>query len=213
MRAVTRREREIARTREDILEAAARAFARSGYHSATMHDIAREAGYSAPSLYGYFESKSEIVQATYDLLSSELSEAFAKPLPSGLPFAKRLEVMLGRQLEVAERRRPFIAFLLTVPPNVACQVDLEGPGIHPFEVRVLRIAEWLAREAGESDLGGHAPDTAARLLVALVFAYVHRVPDSGTETFYVHAVPEIVELFFHGVHGRARRAEHAGEPG
>jgi len=45
-----RRAREIARTRQDILEAAARAFARNGYQAVTMQEIAREAGYTAASL-------------------------------------------------------------------------------------------------------------------------------------------------------------------
>jgi len=47
MKAPQRREREIARTREDIVEAASRAFVQIGVRDATMQDIAAEAGYTA----------------------------------------------------------------------------------------------------------------------------------------------------------------------
>ena len=59
-RARARRELELARKREGILMAAARAFARGGYHVTTMQDIAREAGYTPPSLYAYFTGKEQI---------------------------------------------------------------------------------------------------------------------------------------------------------
>jgi AcrR family transcriptional regulator len=55
-----RQQRNIARIREDIVEAAARAFSRHGHRRVTMQDIAREAGYTAASLYTYFRSKKEI---------------------------------------------------------------------------------------------------------------------------------------------------------
>src|SRR6266540_1991452 len=49
-RAPRRREVEIARTREDILVAAARALGRSGFGSVSMQDIAAEVGFTAPAL-------------------------------------------------------------------------------------------------------------------------------------------------------------------
>ena len=40
-----------------MLDAAGRAFARDGYHAASMDEIARAAGISKPMLYNYFGSK------------------------------------------------------------------------------------------------------------------------------------------------------------
>jgi AcrR family transcriptional regulator len=79
MKAPQRREREIARTREDIVEAANRAFVEVGVHDATMQDIAREAGYTAASLYTYFRSKQEIVEAVMDQLTTEFLQVFEQP--------------------------------------------------------------------------------------------------------------------------------------
>ena len=45
--------------RDEILAAAQRCFARSGFHGASMQDICAEAGMSPGNLYRYFPSKDE----------------------------------------------------------------------------------------------------------------------------------------------------------
>jgi AcrR family transcriptional regulator len=81
MKVGQRREREIAHARTDIVEAAITAFSKVGLHNATMQDIAREAGYTAASLYTYFKSKQEIVDAMVTLLTDEYIHVFDEPLP------------------------------------------------------------------------------------------------------------------------------------
>lgn len=53
----------LASRRAHILQAAARCFAREGFHRATMQQIVREAGVSPGALYRYFASKEDIVAA------------------------------------------------------------------------------------------------------------------------------------------------------
>ena len=85
--------------------AAARAFARGGYHVTTMQDIAREAGYTPPSLYAYFKSKEQIFVELAVLLSREFLAVFDEPMPAGLEFRDRLELLLNRLFEKADRYR------------------------------------------------------------------------------------------------------------
>ncbi len=47
--------------RTEILEAAERCFARSGFHQASMQDICAEAGMSPGNLYRYFPSKESLI--------------------------------------------------------------------------------------------------------------------------------------------------------
>ena len=51
----------VADRRAQILDAAERSFCRSGFHRATMHDVAAEAGMSPGNLYRYFPSKDALV--------------------------------------------------------------------------------------------------------------------------------------------------------
>jgi AcrR family transcriptional regulator len=61
-----------ATSREQLLAAASRVFARSGYHSASMSEIAAEAGFSKGALYWSFASKEELFFALLDELDEQL---------------------------------------------------------------------------------------------------------------------------------------------
>ncbi len=56
--------KELAKKR--IIDAAYAIFYKKGYHNSTMDDIAGEVGVSKASLYSYFKSKEELLQATTD---------------------------------------------------------------------------------------------------------------------------------------------------
>ena len=56
----TRRERELARHRRDILDAAVHLFAENGYHETTMQMIADAAEFSVGYLYKHFPGKEEM---------------------------------------------------------------------------------------------------------------------------------------------------------
>jgi AcrR family transcriptional regulator len=59
----TRRERRIERQRKTIMDAAAELFAQKGYQATTTRDIADSVDIGESTLYGYFSSKKEVLQA------------------------------------------------------------------------------------------------------------------------------------------------------
>src|SRR2546423_16781 len=63
--------------RAEILAAAARCFARAGFHGASMQDICGEAGMSPGNLYRYFGSKEEIIAAICERDRADAAEGFA----------------------------------------------------------------------------------------------------------------------------------------
>jgi AcrR family transcriptional regulator len=64
--------RALGSSREQLLTAAARVFARSGYHGASMSEIAAEAGFSKGALYWSFASKEDLFFALLDELDEHL---------------------------------------------------------------------------------------------------------------------------------------------
>lgn len=64
--------------REQILDAAVIAFAREGFHKASMTVIAAAAGMSAGNLYRYFKSKDVIIQAMAERERRESSKLMAE---------------------------------------------------------------------------------------------------------------------------------------
>lgn len=69
--------------KKEILRAAARVFAKQGFHAAKVGDIAREAGLSHGLIYHYFDSKDALAEAIFEEKLADLREVMAFPLPSG----------------------------------------------------------------------------------------------------------------------------------
>ena len=59
----TRRERRIERQRKIIMDAAAELFAQKGYQATTTRDISNAVDIGESTLYGYFSSKKDVLQA------------------------------------------------------------------------------------------------------------------------------------------------------
>jgi len=68
----SRRQRQAAQTRTDILEAARRLFSKRGYPATTIDAIAREAGVSEATVYAAFGSKRGLLAAFQDLMHEQV---------------------------------------------------------------------------------------------------------------------------------------------
>lgn len=55
-----------AQTREELLDAAARVFARRGFHGASVEAVCEEAGFSTGAVYSNFDSKEELFLSLYE---------------------------------------------------------------------------------------------------------------------------------------------------
>lgn len=64
-----------AERREQILDAATRAFARAGFTATNLDDIAREAGITRVILYRHFDSKADLYRQVLDRASARLASA------------------------------------------------------------------------------------------------------------------------------------------
>lgn len=71
--------------RRQILDGAARCFARNGFHATSMQDVLREADLSAGAVYRYFSSKEELIAAivteVLDTVRAAFEEAVTKSPP------------------------------------------------------------------------------------------------------------------------------------
>ncbi|HEX4466917.1 MAG TPA: TetR/AcrR family transcriptional regulator [Solirubrobacteraceae bacterium] len=76
------REQSRAQTRERLLEAARTAFARSGFHGASVEEIASEAGFSTGALYSNFDGKEDLflvlMEREIDTHAREIAAAVAE---------------------------------------------------------------------------------------------------------------------------------------
>lgn len=184
-----RRAREIARTRQDILEAAARAFANNGYQAVTMQEIAREAGYTAASLYSYFSSKEEILTGLAELVLHEIQSVFDQPIPANIPLREKLLFLFERQLELARKRKEIagLVHMGVVATGDHCDLHRE---------RVDLLAEFLRDHARPGELGGVPPEDVAMMLNGLGATYflewLHREDDVWLKEKFTQALDVIL---------------------
>ena len=167
---LTRKERQ-EQTREQLVEAAARVFARRGYHRATVDEIAAEAGFTIGALYSNFETKEKLFLAIADrqveTRVSEISavadaavgdgeagaEAAAQLGPSSrpIPTGRSSSTSSGRSacgtrrwaIELAERRDAIRDALAETLKRVAKHHGFKSPlpGAGPRH-RDRRLPEW-----------------------------------------------------------------------
>lgn len=183
--------------RRDILLAAAGVFARRGYAASTLTELAQAAGFAAPSLYRYFESKEEIFRSLVELMKADLHATFDAAVDAGLPLARRLEALVTLQFELTRSRRELVAFLVSAP---------QVPGRHvTTEMRVgaslyeKSMVAWLGRHAASGELRCPVAH-AARVLAAIGHAFHHAAifgPGKGLDPAAEARL--VVDLALHGI--------------
>jgi TetR/AcrR family fatty acid metabolism transcriptional regulator len=105
-----------------ILEAAVRVFARKGYHTCRVGDIAEEAGVAYGLLYHYFNSKEELLETVFRETWTELLGAIRDVEDSGLPAREQLRQVVAILLR-SWRRDPDLVRVLV--REIARSPDLQ----------------------------------------------------------------------------------------
>ncbi|MFF9012095.1 TetR/AcrR family transcriptional regulator [Streptomyces sp. NPDC014870] len=91
--------------RRQILDGAARCFARNGFHATSMQDVLTEVGLSAGAVYRYFSGKEELIAAIAAEAFTAIRGAFAEASKATPPPTP--DVLLGAVLRlVLEERIP-----------------------------------------------------------------------------------------------------------
>jgi AcrR family transcriptional regulator len=97
------REQSKALTRERLLDGARKVFARSGFHGASVEEIAAEAGYSTGALYSNFDGKQALFLALMDREIDEHTREIAEAVRERATIAERARGGAERWMAMIER--------------------------------------------------------------------------------------------------------------
>jgi AcrR family transcriptional regulator len=156
-----------AATRERILEAAARAFAKGGFHGTSLKEVAAAAGMRAPSLLHHFPSKEALFDAVIRRAYARIEEPLAQVLSSGAAPRE----MLGGVLETLAAFEADHRELLDV-----LNAEILGPGRHGIAavrdtmLPLVERVEAAVRAASHRGLPADAPIRPALLHVLAAHA-------------------------------------------
>jgi AcrR family transcriptional regulator len=154
--------------RERILSAAQKCFIESGFHAASMANIAETAGMSAGLMYRYFENKNAIVLAIIDRQLRDAHESLSRENPASDLAADLFALFRGWQA-----RDPSVM-------NAALYLEMSAEGTRdPQVAAAVRAADaqlhedlkaWIARPRDLGGLGLPAERAAARAVMLQSFA-------------------------------------------
>ena len=160
--------------RRQVLDAAIECFTRDGFHRTTMQDIIAEAGLSAGAIYGYFQSKDELIEAIADERHAreaglvEAAEAQDHPVDAIREAARLFLSSLSDEQERKRRRLGIQGWAEALRnPDV-------GKLVRKGTDQVRRHLSGLVREAQErGELPAEADaDAMARVMVSIFQGFV-----------------------------------------
>tara|TARA_R110002096_G_scaffold436100_1_gene667712 strand:- start:78186 stop:78833 length:648 start_codon:yes stop_codon:yes gene_type:complete len=199
-----RQEAEIEQSRTLILESAARIFAEKGFQASSMAAIAKEAGYTAPTLYTYFKAKADIYFELVDLVVSSISNVYQEHEPPGMSFAQRLELLLLRQFKVIDEQSDTFAFFLTLSARgEAGPVDVRDRDRHTTEALSLRqqMTNWLDKNLQGSEFADLPTDLVEIYIQGVTLGFASRWAEGDRKEPMAKSISVVVTLLIGGLEG------------
>lgn len=170
--------------RTQILQAACKCFSRKGVHQTTIREICEEAGLSSGAVYGYFNSKDEIIEGMAELGRQSTRSLFESSRTDD-GSSRSLSRMLGAAVDC----------LRSPEARESTRLDLRlwVEGLHTPRIRELSLqaftnvgepfAEIVRTGQERGEVAPHlSPESAARVFVALCLGFiVQRAMDPGAD--------------------------------
>jgi len=212
----TRAERQ-ARTRAELLDTAAKVFARRGYKGASVEEIAEEAGYSHGAVYSNFDGKADLFLAVLEEYMAERARELAETqaeLAEDAPIELRARALADQWMQrFAKDRESFLLHMEFVAhagrdPELAQRFGSRSAALR--EAIAAYIAHYQGLEGIESDL---TPGELALMLRALGIGLAIEAlvsPGAVRQDAYGDFVELLVKLLReHSAAGQTRRKKGA----
>lgn len=163
----TRAEKQ-ARTRAELIDAAARVFAQRGYNGASVEEIAEQAGYSHGAVYSNFEGKADLFLAVFEDYMAERVRELAETqaaLPPDAPLEVRARALADQWMDRLERDRESVVLHMEFIAHADRDPELAGR----FGSRSAAMREAVSRyiSAYREEAGVELPLPADELALVL----------------------------------------------
>ena len=184
--------------RARILDAAVKVFARSGFFTATVAEIAHEAGVADGTIYLYFKGKEDLLlrlvhEKMADLLAQAKSAVEAEP-----DAPRRLRRFITLHLSLVEKN-PELAQVLIVELRRSAQV-IRGPEREALSSYLELVAKVVkeGQEAGELDAAA-SPATVKRAVFGALDELALGWLLSGRKTSLKKTATEVAQFLVRGL--------------
>jgi len=133
--------------RRQILQAAVHVFARKGFHTSRVGDIAEEAGIAYGLVYHYFNSKEELLETIFRDTWTQMLERVREVQEAGVPAREQVRQVTALLLRTWRRDPDLVRVLVrevTRSPHVQQEIEEISHAMEALESIIRR-----GQEAGE----------------------------------------------------------------
>jgi AcrR family transcriptional regulator len=153
-------------SRERIVQGALTLLDREGLDAFSMRRLAEELGVGTMTIYGYFRSKDELLDAVVDRGGQRIAQLVSEPESGGSWKARLRELMMGLRRSLLEH------------PGIV-ELRYKRPLLSPGALTVTEAGMRILREAGFSNRDA---GRAYRILFVYTFGFCAFGPGPGSET-------------------------------
>jgi len=189
----------------EIVRAARRVIAESGFDDASMERIAHEAGVAKGTIYLYFRNKEELLAHVAEHGFVELMERARVATAHARGVTPKLVSLLRAALEHTGENREIFRVL-----QERTQFGLERESLLASKLEQKRedwlrfVAEVIASGSKSGELRGCEPRRAARYLIESLRGAIIDRAESDSKSGVEGDAEAIVDFFLHGVGARGR---------
>ena len=180
-------------TKENLINVARRLFAQKGIGNITMTDIAEAAGKSRRTVYTYFKTKEELLEAMIESEVKKISSAITKVALSSLTPDKKIIKLIAVRLQLTRsivRRNSCLhsEYILIIE-----QIRKS------FDAREMALFRHIIAEGNQSGIfNTESPDLAARFLhfclKGIEMPFINGIMNKNNDDEFVYAFTERVVL-------------------
>lgn len=197
-----RRARHAQKRHQDILEAAARVFARKGFERATTKEIAREADVSEGTIYNYFASKQQLLLELAEMVQEEFGAIVPEPQRTA-DMRSAVAEALERVLAVITGNAVVIRGLLTALWDRG--YDFHGYLLPGAQKLTARVEEFLEARVAAGAMRSCDVHLVARMVMGMVIyvavPYIQEVEPMPSAEQRRQQAELMVSILFDGLQG------------
>jgi AcrR family transcriptional regulator len=160
------REEKKARTRAQLIDAAATVFARRGYVAASLDEVAEEAGLTKGAVYSNFDNKEDLFQAVIEDRLNEPMKNIAEVIDTSIGTTEE-QAMAGARafVGVVEQEREVFLLALEMNIHVARHPELKAAFVERYREQMAEVADIITEHANSS--GDALPLPADQMAIAV----------------------------------------------
>lgn len=203
-----RNEQRTAQRREHILDAAAKSFARHGFHDCDVEDLAERLGVGKGTIYRQFPAKSDLFLAAVDREVRRMHDAVCIARDAVDEPLEKIERATQAYLSYCDAHPELVELLIL---ERAVFKDRKKPTY--FEHREVNVDRWRERFRGLIAAGRvrrmnveQITDVISNLLYGTMFTNFF----AGRTKSFQQQSREIIDVVFHGILSDTERVKRAG---